>query len=108
MNTETYNALIASIEKWERNTEAERWKEYTTGTDTCPLCSLFHRKDCDGCPVAENTGWNFCMKTPHSLAFKARQRWSAGNPKGQKLAHEAARKEVLFLQSLVPAGGPDE
>lgn len=56
-------ALEKSIAKWESIVEG-------TGMDAarenCALCELFNTGNgCDGCPVYENTGENYCEGTPY-------------------------------------------
>ena len=41
MDERTHKALLSSIEKWERNAEAETVLDYTIGIASCALCQLF-------------------------------------------------------------------
>lgn len=89
MTKKTLKALRGSIQKWEKIVEG-------TGVDqgvyNCPLCQLFYRLDCKGCPVFERTGYPFCDKTPY-------REWEDDcTPELKKLA----QAEVDFLKSLLP------
>ncbi len=107
MNRETYDALVASVEKWRENACGPS-HEAKTGNINCPLCNLFHRADtllsraCVGCPVRDATGMRYCMETPYRLALAA----TYSDDEGRWRA--AAQREADFLAALVPAGGPDE
>lgn len=101
MNAQTLEALKASIAKWERNAEAERPDEYLTSDVDCPLCVLFIRSDCDGCPVFERAGERECRGTPYRTAVSARFNWNR-DQNGAARARAAARDEVAFLKSLLP------
>lgn len=62
---QTMRALYGAEEKWER-VRAGRAMDY--GGDDCPLCALYDdcsHVDGDMCPIAEDTGFRFCHKTPH-------------------------------------------
>lgn len=90
MNEETKNALEGSIAKWKAIEEGHGEDH---GLENCPLCKLFHTGEvCDGCPVKEETGKDFCEGTPyedwHSII--------ADTPALKALA----RAEREFLESL--------
>jgi len=102
MDAKTLEALQASIEKWKRNAVAKTPTEYTTGSDTCPLCAVFIRRRCEGCPVREQTGVAWCIRTPYQPARDAKYHWAAGTGRARQ-ARIAARAEVAFLESLLPA-----
>lgn len=113
MDEQTHKALIASIEKWERNAEAETPEEYLIGTRDCALCALFWKGDCAGCPVSEASGELYCNGTPYLEADHAEKMWvqalnvpfdEAAITHRRNAAHAAARKEVDFLKSLLPEG----
>lgn len=103
MNPETLEALKASIAKWEQNAVAETPDRYATGPHACPLCVMFLLKHdtCGGCPVALATGISHCNATPYVRADRALSLWALGVGSSDD-AHEAARKEVAFLRSLLP------
>lgn len=87
-------ALEASIEKWKRNTKIKHTLEATIGSQDCPLCHMFWRADCRGCPVREQTGYDGCSGTPYDGANNAYYHSDLAE------FHDAARKEVAFLESL--------
>lgn len=109
MTRETHQALQGSITKWEGitdGTEADR------GTENCPLCALFYfSKGCDGCPVKQKTGRSFCDGSPYEdwsnlTASNFRFERENGAYKAFAATAEAramARRELEFLQSLLPA-----
>jgi len=103
-------AIIGSIEKWHGilfdNAEDR-------GIDNCPLCKLYFKKDCEGCPVRGATHLPFCRKTPYvswvNLWDKVgieEMRLSELDafPAEQKLAKKHARGELWFLVKLLPMG----
>jgi hypothetical protein len=103
MDAKTLEALKASIAKWERNAEAKTPAEYKIREKDCPLCDLFRRNLCDGCPVSDRTEEIFCYGTPYDLAAPAKYDWiRASSKSAADRAHAAARDEVAFLKSLLP------
>jgi hypothetical protein len=96
MNKQTLGALRGSIQKWKRIVVGTG---IDNGTHNCPLCTLFYADDCIGCPVAKKTGLSCCMATPYEAYEKI-------VPLGKKSksigATAAAKKELQFLQSLLP------
>ncbi len=106
MDEQTHKALIASIEKWERNAEAETPEAYRTRANHCPLCTLYVKSACRGCPVMARTSRPGCVGTPWHEADDAKRDWST-LPQRARLRNEAraaARKDVEFLKSLLPEG----
>lgn len=81
-------ALLGAIEKW-------KWiaagKGVDLGTDNCPLCHLYYRFGCRGCPVYQKTGKSDCWGTPYDE---------------YRTANRAAQKQAVamlnFLQDLLP------
>lgn len=62
--------------------------------DTCGLCMMYHQDSCNGCPIAEKTGYTFCQNTPH-------EEWEdIDNPGLVKDGLEVATKELEFLQQI--------
>jgi hypothetical protein len=109
MDRITYDALVASVEKWRRNAQLPA-KEGSIQSDTCPLCELFNPDNdvfdrCGGCPVRQATGERYCMDTPWLRAALARDRvvFSESPESDWRVA---AQREADFLAALVPAGGP--
>jgi len=112
MDTETKIALLASIEKWKLNAVAETPTEYVTGSASCPLCDLYNNcfnntAFCSGCPVFDAGGGVWCFNTPYMVAEDEREKWYReyrdGDDRRREACQSAARKETLFLQSLVEA-----
>jgi hypothetical protein len=109
-------ALEMSIAKWETivdHIELTGELIYDGEADTCALCEMYYEHVkwpvcCEGCPVAEHTGYSHCRKTPFSAYQRALEKDDV------EAGLEAARKELEFLKSLrtpVPApakGTPDE
>lgn len=109
MDAKTLEALKASIRKWEKNAEAEYYKDFVVGASKCPLCVMFNtylrgsfEPQCDGCPVFNATGQHGCQGTPYEAADDAKDDWLDGGP--SEPARAAAREEVAFLKSLLPEG----
>lgn len=98
MNAKTLRALQGSIRKWEKILLG-------TGTDlghnNCPLCKLFHKHDCKGCPVQEETGQRWCAGTPYE-AWSDAQQLVGDKPSRNKNKLFEARRELDFLRSLLP------
>lgn len=105
MDPKTLRALKASIAHWEQNATAETFGEVRIGVSTCALCALFSRKRCAKCPVRLATGVIGCSRSPYDNASDARSEWEhdPGNPTFAEAFRAAARKEVEFLKSLLPA-----
>jgi len=84
MNPETLAALQASIAKWRRvclnPSEVQ---------EDCPLCDLFRKIGCDGCPVFTRTRYPYCLATPYIA-------WYFDHSPIHALA------ELRFLESLLP------
>ena len=118
MDKRTYDALQASIVKWERNTRVRNPYNAALWVHDCPLCQIYWKRDfgksCKGCPVKSATLQKGCMGTPYNSAVDANDRWETPSLYGltKRAAKrdwlEASRKMALFLRALVPAGGPDE
>ena len=71
MNRKTRKALLESIFiKWESILSC---KGDENGSDDCPLCKMFLRKSCEGCPISTKTGLVYCENTPYGA-------WSAYAP----------------------------
>ncbi len=109
MDRKTYDALIASIEKWEGNAAVRRIASAQVYGDSCPLCDLFWRWNaaCEGCPVRNATGCSECAGSPWKDVIDAYFDFKRGAVP-LRIFRDAAAREVNFLRSLVPAGGPEE
>jgi len=105
MNKKTISALIAGVEKWERNALAKTPDDAEIWDDTCKLCHLFIMDDCKGCPVRASTGENYCEGSPWDRAAKALTEWEfhAGCRNARARFRRAAKAEANFLRSLIPA-----
>ena len=113
MDIKTRKALEASIKHWKANVAAEKSYDATSGASSCALCALFRRPSrddgaCQGCPVREKSGFDFCFGTPFPAAARALENWrmpwtttmSDAQLRLQWL--RAARAELAFLKSLRP------
>ena len=104
MKPETLTALKESIEKHEKNLEAETPDYVRLGAYFCPLCWMFNasKSECDGCPVHERTKCS-CAGSPYEDLVLAKRDWENGRlPRDAFL--EAEQKEIDFLKSLLPEG----
>ena len=104
---EVADALHGSVAKWTRIVQTlvecpaiQPWT-IEKGIYDCPLCQLFVRstdqwESCDGCPISDYTGANFCGRTPYNEwnHFKYR-----GMERDRALA--AARSELEFLNRIL-------
>src|SRR3990172_5751461 len=101
----TLAALKKSILHWGRLASGQVRRGEWIGPDHCALCKLFIAGECNGCPVAERTGYNYCDGTPYEIVATyidscfCLDKKSILNSKGFK---SAARKELRFLKSLLP------
>jgi len=105
MDRKTYDALEASIQKWEKLVKTPLEKALL-GPHHCPLCLLFHshyREDenpvqnrCVGCPVCDKTGRVCCVGTPYDDV-----EWAMADHDEAKF-RSAAKRELAFLKSLRP------
>lgn len=111
MNEETLEALLGSINKWQKivdGTETEK------GPYNCALCQLFQTPvddandfDCVGCPVYSCTGHKYCENTPYIQWLRFRGSaidLSKGYRATTKRQRELAQAELDFLKSLLPNG----
>lgn len=107
MNEKTLTALRGSIEKWRAIADGTREDR---GSVDCPLCIAFPSSFCDGCPVAQ-AGHPRCRGTPYTDEWRTllpndgdlqKTYGPAGIRAISDRAKAAARKEVAFLESLLP------
>lgn len=96
MDARTLEALQASIAKWERNAAIENIEDAKLNVSSCALCNVFYADRCHGCPVFE-LGHYQCDGTPYDDAHAAYGNYNIG------AFRTAAKREVAFLQSLLPA-----
>jgi hypothetical protein len=98
MKNETLIALKDSIEHWKRlESGTQGVCESLTSAD-CALCLIFNnsdnpKMDCEGCPVANKSGYAQCNNTPY---YNARDLWKTPQ------FPAAARKMREFLENLLP------
>lgn len=95
MSKRMLKALRGSIAKWEKIVAGTG---SDMGADNCPLCKTYApppQIHCGACPVAAKTGRGECRGTPYSQFRRA---------SSESERHEAAKAELAFLQSLLPAG----
>lgn len=119
MDAKTLEALKASIAKWEMNVETAkdglqtgnpiRWSPYGAaegviglGPKACPLCRMFFKEYCHGCPVTLATGIKFCTDTPYPSVSDATPDHKDDFLSSAELV-AACEAEVAFLRSLLPA-----
>ena len=92
----TEEAIRASIRKWERNKRLAAKKEpLLLGVKNCPLCKLFFKAGCVGCPVMKKTGWWHCRQTPYQGLFKISRQCT-------QILMARCQWEIDFLSSMLP------
>ena len=99
--------LEQSIAHWERMRNDPGCREEPYGDD-CALCDAHYDGNkyatghqCDGCPVAAETGHPNCSATPHGVAAASHASRRKG-PKAWTRWQLAATAEIEFLRSLLP------
>ena len=120
MNKETLVALQKSIKRWKKfASRKEIVYHIGMGAKNCPLCNLFNLSrelheinsdPCKGCPVKKRTKKPYCYHTPYGIASECYYNWEdAERNESVRLADilqikfkAAAKKEVEFLESLLP------
>ena len=111
MNKHTLTALKASIKHWEENVAAENPKDSNAHGSSCPLCLVFNKETCTGCPVKLETGFDRCDRTPWARAYSAWYDWLCSTietlsaitiQRRKQKWRMAARAELKFLKSLLP------
>jgi len=106
MNKKTHKALKGSIRKWEDIVKGEG---SDNGIENCPLCEmLYFNIECDGCPVKEKTGMDYCYGSPYDEWIKHhKERHTISYPLKIECekCKEIAIKELEFLKSLLEERG---
>jgi inosine-uridine nucleoside N-ribohydrolase len=110
MNKKAISALRKSIAHWRRLANGKQETCEDPGEDCCALCIAFKHEAvaCKSCPVQIKTGQPFCRGTPHREAANAYYDLKCYLDPGidreyyLKLFKDAAKKEVEFLESLLP------
>ena len=102
MDVKTLEALKGSIEKWERIVAGTGVDQ---GVANCPLCKLFHNKNCRGCPIYEKVKISGCDGTPYEdwiFHYESKH----GEKEDVKVycptCKELAQRELDLLKSLLP------
>jgi len=98
MNGKTLKALKQSIAHWQRLASNQPHPYESVGVRSCALCRRFIDQACKGCPVRKKTGWRYCQETPYRYASHVFHLHGLGSASFT----QAAKKEVKFLQSLLP------
>lgn len=96
MDAKTKKALELSIKKWEKIAKTGNIDKL--GPEDCPLCKLFWKGGCIGCPVYDYTNEVYCGGTPYDF-FQYVQPDSP-TPETTKEIKEHAQLELDFLKSL--------
>ena len=105
IDRKTLAALKKSIAHWERLASGHRKRGEWIGPHQCALCKLFIADECEGCPVAEETGYSYCDGTPYEIVqtyVDARFLVDRESILNSQEFKSAARKELRFLKSLLP------
>jgi hypothetical protein len=103
MPPETLVALKGSINKWG---DILSGVGEDRGWTNCPLCLVFLKAGCVGCPVSTSTGRDSCRGSPYTAWSDYMDRtgsvlpWKVNNQRSFALA----QAELNFLKSLLPAG----
>ena len=101
MTPQALTALKLSIAHWRRMAEGNRNKGDKPTGSQCALCIEFRKySSCDGCPVQIHAGTHMCNCTPYYSAHIAYIDYGPKSPEFKA----AARKELEFLESLLPKG----
>lgn len=114
MDKRTYDALLASIDHWQRNADDPQNANYYA--DTNPLCRLFYLPPgvkipadedyCVGCPVSAATGSPKCRNTPFPDARHLIDAYRRAGCMRRDVVR-ACRSHVKLLRSLLPADDQD-
>ena len=113
MKPETLTALKASIQHLEELSNATSLDDVSITSESCALCGLFNtplmeeNEVCIGCPVYEHTGLRRCRQTPWGNVYWSLQEFrffkGLADDLPEFLIH--AKKELVFLRSLLPTDG---
>ncbi|MCK5602962.1 hypothetical protein KAR91_13855 [Candidatus Pacearchaeota archaeon] len=96
-------ALLGSIEKWERIL-------YDGGVDNldsdCPLCMLYADRSCNGCPIKVWGNYEGCVGTPHALWINHKSGRCDDNRLrvACPLCRSIVAAEIAFLRGLLALG----
>lgn len=70
----------------------------------CALCRIYllPNQHCVGCPIMRATGYERCQHTPYYSAQKLYMEIANGFHKRLSLFRKAVRREIKFIESLLP------
>ena len=97
-------ALGESILAWGKKLAQVRnglWREVKFGTSSCPLCQIYYRDACEGCPVYRDTGERYCKGSPYddvSVAFG--RCLECGSPTNLRALEASVKAELEYLRRL--------
>ena len=105
MNDIALAALKESIAHWEDNF-ADPSKANIAGS-ACALCALYFKAKtggnaCDGCPIKEFTGQQYCIGTPYTSCSDCEPSERYVSDEELETFQEAIKAELEFLRSLLP------
>ena len=104
MDAKTLEALKGSVKKHE---DILAGTGRDKGNENCPLCQLFWKDSCQGCPIFNKTGVKFCNYTPYD-------KWEQHIVNVRKMdlvngdiiycpeCERLVKLEIEFLKSLLP------
>lgn len=58
-------SLKETIAVWEHKVKIPDNHHVPVGVDNCPLCRLYYKQQCKGCPIFTHTGQPQCGNTPY-------------------------------------------
>lgn len=104
MDIVTFEALQKSITKWEKKRDTRDLKLVSVSDSECPLCDLYYRYGCDGCPVESESGYPYCRNTPYRAVSNFRQEFIYDDLTDDQFHTWSilCQKEIDFLKSLLP------
>lgn len=70
-------ALRDSIAAWEAGRYASAPAASGIGPAACPLCAVFYKRGCHGCPIETDTHMTSCDGTPYEMALTAHDTWAS-------------------------------
>jgi len=106
-----FMAIADSIKHWVEimdNSRTEDYRLINIGPKDCALCQLYHKNQCEPCPIFEYIGERGCCGTPFSEASHILAAWihaelQIGVPEKHfiKEFQKQAKKETLFLLTIM-------
>lgn len=99
-------ALDESIAVWKTKQKAKTPAQVQMGYNACPLCAAANY-ECDGCPIAADTGQDMCNGSPYTAANDAFEDWQQdwlldrdSEQKARKAFRREARKMIEYMEGL--------